>query len=185
MNMHVFKVLLCGDGGVGKTSIRRRYLGQSFKKEYIVTMGADFATTEIKVANQTCWFAIWDIAGQEIFKNLRPVFYSGAFGACILYDITRPKTYDNVLYWVEDFQKYHNLEHFPIVLLANKIDLREEVGFVSTSKGNELAKIITKKYYNNKWNVPFIETSAKDGDNVNSAFTTLAGSVMKFSHQKT
>ena len=74
--MHVFKVLLCGDGGVGKTSIRRRYLGQSFKKEYIVTMGADFATIEIKVANQTCWFAIWDIAGQEIFENLRPVFYS-------------------------------------------------------------------------------------------------------------
>lgn len=179
--MHIFKVLICGDGGVGKTSIRRSYLGRSFKKEYISTMGADFALAEIKLSSgQECRFAIWDIAGQEIFEKLRPFFYSGASGACILYDITRQKTYDNVLNWVEDFRKYHNLESLPIILLANKIDLRDEVGLVSTSKGEELAKNITMKYYKDNWDVPFFETSAKEGRNVKKAFTVLADSVIKF-----
>ncbi len=179
--MHIFKVLLCGDGGVGKTSIRRSYLGRSFKKEYISTMGADFALTEINLSSgQKCRFAIWDIAGQEIFENLRPFFYSGAFGACILYDITRQNTYESVFKWVEDFCNYHNLESFPIILLANKIDLRDEAGLVSTSKGEELAKNITIKYYKDNWDVPFIETSAKDGINVKKAFTILADSVVKF-----
>lgn len=176
----MFKILLCGDGGVGKTSLRRTYLGRGFEKDYIATIGADFATTEIELTNgQTCSFTIWDIAGQQIFEHIRPTFYSGASGACILYDVTRPKTYENVHNWLLEFMLFCNLKYFPVVLLANKIDLREEVFTVSTSEGEELSEAISRKYYKDKWTVPFVETSAKTGDNVRRAFKTLADSVVE------
>lgn len=181
LKMRIFKILLCGDGAVGKTSLRRKYLGRGFRKEYIKTIGADFATTDIELSDgQVCNFTIWDIAGQPMFEHVRPTFYSGASGACILYDVTRPETCKNVLNWVLEFVLYyHNLEYFPIVLLANKIDLREETKTVSTSEGEELARAITMKFYKGKWTVPFIETSAKTGDNVKKAFSELADSVVK------
>jgi small GTP-binding protein len=181
LKMRIFKILLCGDGAVGKTSLRRRYLGRGFKAEYIKTIGADFATTDIELTDgQVCNFTIWDIAGQKMFEHIRPTFYTGASGACILYDITRPKTCQNVLNWVlEFFLNYHNLEFFPIVLLANKIDLREETKAISTSEGEQLAQAITIKYYKGRWTVPFLETSAKTGENVNNAFKALADSIVK------
>ncbi len=176
----MFKVLLCGDGGVGKTSLRRTYLGRGFEKDYIATIGADFATTDIELTNgQKCSFTIWDIAGQQIFEHIRPTFYSGASGACILYDVTRPKTHKNVHNWLLEFMLFCNLEFFPVVILANKIDLRKELFTVSTLEGEELAKGISMKYYKGNWTVPFVETSAKTGDNVKRAFKTLADSVVE------
>lgn len=179
--MQIYKVLLCGDGAVGKTSLRRRYLGEGFRKNYITTIGVDFSLTEIILSDgQSYTFTIWDIAGQRMFEHIRPTFYTGASGALILYDVTRQKTFDNVLNWVLEFVHfYHNLEFFPIVLIANKIDLRKETKALSTSDGKKLAKTITTKYYKSNWTVPFIETSAKTGDNVIKAFTILADFVVE------
>ncbi len=180
--MHLFKILLCGDGAVGKTSLRYRYLGGGFRKDYIKTIGADFATAEIPLSDgQICTFSVWDIAGQKEFERMRQTFYTGAAGAFILYDVTRPKTFKNVSNWVTELVLYYqSLEYFPIVLIGNKIDLREETKTVSPAEGKELAKNISMEYYKRKWTVPFLETSAKTGDRVKRAFTILGDSVVNF-----
>lgn len=183
--MIIFKVVLCGDGGVGKTSLRRKYLGEGFRMDYIATMGVDIAKTTITLPNgKKCSIAIWDIAGQEIFQQLRPNFYDGASGAFILYDITGLKTYESVLNWADEiFQEFHDPKNFPIILIANKSDLREEAGIIEKNKGIELAKSVSEKYYHDNWKVPIIETSAKTGKNVEKAFLTMADSIMKMNEK--
>ncbi len=183
--MHVFKVVLCGDGGVGKTSLRRKYLGEGFRKDYIATMGVDFAKTTITLPNgKKCTIGIWDIAGQDIFQQIRANFYAGASGAFILYDITRLKTYESVFNWADEiFQEFRNPKNFPIVLVANKTDLREEIGMIGKNKGLELAKSTSEKYYHDNWKVPLIETSAKTGKNIEKAFLTMADSIIKMNEK--
>ncbi|MFW9915477.1 MAG: GTP-binding protein [Candidatus Thorarchaeota archaeon] len=178
--MRLFKILLCGDAAVGKTSTRHRYFRGSFTSEYISTIGADFATTEIPLSSgDTAKFAVWDIAGQQIFEHMRPAFYNGAAGAFVLYDVTRRESYENIRNWVSELATFHSgLEYFPIVILANKTDLREKVAkSVTTAEGKELAKKLSSEYYSDTWRVPFLETSAKTGDNVEKAFLTLADAV--------
>jgi len=168
----LFKIVLIGDGGVGKTTLRRRWMGEGFITSYILTVGADFAVkTLITPYGHEVKFQIWDLGGQPHFKEVRKTFYAGTTGALVVYDVTNRKSYNNVFGWIEEMLKHVN-KKIPIVLVGNKIDLRNNTpDAITTEEGIKLRRKIIEKY---GLKVLFIETSAKTGENVDKAFQVMA-----------
>ncbi|OLS26118.1 MAG: GTPase KRas precursor [Candidatus Heimdallarchaeota archaeon LC_3] len=174
-----YKLVLCGDGAVGKTAIRNRYLGQGFNEAYLLTLGADFSPKAIKIMDderneQRLKFQIWDLAGQDIFSAVRPRYYKGANAAILVYDISRLSTYENILDWIAEIRKYIP-DIASVILLANKIDLRPAITTaISNKEGKELARTIAFEEFEGRLKIPFFETSAKTGENVEEAFQKMA-----------
>ena len=174
---YIFKTVILGDGGVGKTSLRNRFLGKGFQTSYMETAGADFSLYETKaelkggnVANVKV--QIWDLAGQKRFKDIRASFYNGTRGALLVYDCTRPDTASSLDNWIEELQSNTNL-NVEIVLVSNKIDLRNELPDSLTHKdGMKIAKSLSNNS-NSSQPINYIETSAKDNTNVPEAFNKL------------
>jgi len=123
----MYKVLVVGDIGVGKTSIIRRYVNRSFSTQYKTTVGVDFHLKTLKKGDQTIRLQLWDIAGQERFGSMTRIYYKDAVGAFVVFDVSRTSTLDTVSRWKQDIDEKVNLregeENIPVVLLANKIDM--------------------------------------------------------------
>lgn len=172
------KVVLTGDGSVGKTALRQRYMGRGFKSQYMMTIGADFAIKDVETHSgkqvvQLIKCQIWDLAGQAGFKNVRALYYTGSHGALVVYDCTRVNSFESVYNWMQEIQKNAGSK-IPVVLIANKIDLRNHAdNALSTNEGQKMAQKLSEEFYNNKIIIPYIETSAKTGENVNLAFLKL------------
>ena len=169
----LWKIVLCGDGAVGKTSLRKQYLGLGFETDYLSTMGADFALYDTTIGDTQIRWQIWDLAGQPMFEDVVTAYYTKIFGGVVVYDVTRKQTFDNVKRWVNNMLSNSGRDKdVPFVLLANKIDLREEgAETVSTEEGQKLADSL---------GVPFIETSAKSGEGVQDAFARLGKEILDF-----
>jgi len=168
----MFKLVLVGDGGVGKTSVRRQYLGKGFISSHIATIGVDFAQKYVTVDNTTCRLVIWDLAGQTGFERVRRHYYQGLSALILVYDMTNRESFDNATRWLVEAYKYSG-EIPPTAILANKVDLRESMDsseFVSVEEGKAFAKLFTEKL-----GVPaiFYETSAKNGENIQETFSNL------------
>ena len=105
--MFLMKVCLLGDGAVGKTALRERYLGKEFTSSYLMTIGADFAVQKTLVKDKEVKFQIWDLAGQERFNSVRSLYYSGSHGALFVFDVTRPESYQNIINgWLPELKKH-------------------------------------------------------------------------------
>ncbi len=159
---YVFKVVVIGDGAVGKTSLINRFAEQKFIKEYKPTLGTNIVIKEIQENGDNIRLLMWDIAGQSKWKDVRHLYYQGASSAILVFDVTRPETFNNIPHWFDDLLKYSG--DIPRVLIANKIDLTE-IRKKSTEEIKEMAE---------KVNAKFFETSAADGTNVLEAFIYLA-----------
>ncbi|MHA1480160.1 MAG: Rab family GTPase [Candidatus Thorarchaeota archaeon] len=167
-----YKVCLIGDGYVGKTSVRRKYMGVGFRANYIPTLGVDFAQHSITHDDVPTNLIIWDIAGQPLFANLRKRYYDGCSGIIIVFSTISRETFDAVSKWLVEAHEF--MKELPaLVIVGNKIDLRpghpkEET--VSTEEG----RVFTKKT-SESLNTPaiYIETSAKTGENIEEAFLKL------------
>lgn len=174
------KIITIGDGGVGKTSIVRRYLGWEFQERYLPTIGANFYTKEaeydINGENLNVEWTVWDISGQPAFEEVRDKYYLGARGALVVFDISRKKTADNISNWINElYDKTGNKQ--PFVLLGNKVDLRDtEREEVPLEKGEEMAKELSEKH---DIEIPYFETSAKTKKNLEKAFKNLAIKISK------
>lgn len=168
-----WKIALTGDGAVGKTSIRKRYLGEGFSGDYISTFGADFALHTTDIGDTNIQWQIWDLAGQPRFTEVIKAYFNRIFGAVLVYDVTRQTTFENVENWINEiWDNSGRKEKVPIVLLANKIDLREEgLGQVSTDEGRRIAE---------ENGLIFIETSAKTGEGINEAFEKIGLKILEF-----
>ena len=118
-----FKLVVIGDGGVGKTTFVKRHLTGEFQKPYIPTKGAECNVIDFYTNHGKIRFHIWDTAGQEKFGNLRECYYIGAHCAIIMFDLTSRQTYKNVPKWHKDLVKI--CENIPIVLVGNKADVKE------------------------------------------------------------
>ena len=168
----LFKIALLGDGGVGKTALKERFLGKGFESSYLMTIGADFATYSAKIQNEDIKLQIWDLAGQMRFKEVRSGFYQGTLGALLVYDVTRKDSAENLVNWVEEVKNYSGNPNLSFILVANKIDLRkQEPASLNKRQGKLIAKKIEKA---NGSAVHYVETSAKDNVNVPQAFLDLA-----------
>jgi small GTP-binding protein len=173
---YLYKVLVVGDVGVGKTSIIKRYVHNIFSMHYKATIGVDFA---LKVLN---WDAksvvrlqLWDIAGQERFGNMTRVYYKEAVGAFVVFDVTRIGTFEAVQKWKADIDAKVTVgseeRPIPVVLLANKCDLAREA-FVQTQ---EQMDAFCKEHKFAAW----FETSAKDNIGIDRAARFLVERIME------
>jgi len=181
----VLKVVLIGDGGVGKTAIRERYLGKGFDAQYVLTIGADFATKDDVIYGTPVRYQIWDLAGQERFDGVRGVYYRGALGALLVFDVTRPDSYFNVPKWVKELWANNGRGKLPIVFVANKIDMRESgEETISAEQGRLFAEKLTKMTSREGFACHYIETSAKTGVKIKDAFSLLGESIMKYAEKR-
>ena len=159
----MYKILLLGDISVGKTCILTRYSDNTFREEHFVTVGLDFIKKSVNLDNgKTVNIQIWDTAGQDRFKSITKNYYKGAHGIILIYDVTTRKTFDNVRKWIDTIKEEVS-DKVNVILVGNKIDNNDNRK-VTTEEGQKIA---------NEYKLPFYETSAKTGDNINKAFNDL------------
>jgi len=180
---YFLKITLLGDGAVGKTNLRRNYLGQGFTQDHLMTIGADFAATEktFEFGDQTfhVTFQIWDLAGQSTFSNVRGMYYKGCFGSLMVFDRTRPASFQNIGNWLKEMNKNSGRGEIPTVLLGNKYDLvdtAEEV--VPMEDINALLADLNKDSEKRGFEITYLDTSALTGLNVDDAFISLGKSIL-------
>ncbi len=159
-----YKIVMLGDGAVGKTAMTARFTQDHFDSDYKRTIGSDFAIKRLTLEDLDAQVTlqIWDLAGQPRFESVRQGFYRGARGGLLLYDVTRRRTFMNVENWKDE--AFKNLQNeIPLVLVANKVDLKDS-RVVSTEEGEKYAK---------KNGLIYVESSALTGENVEEAYSTL------------
>ena len=169
-----YKIVLIGDPEVGKTSIRRKYMGKSFRADYLKTLGADFAAQKVNVEGELVLLTIWDLAGQSIFHGMRSSFYHGCKCALIVFDVTNPSSLENCLKWGEEAVKFAKNSLQKIYLIGNKIDLTDDVAV--TQEGVD--KVVKQFEEIVKFPVKTYETSALTGENINELFEHMSKSLI-------
>jgi len=171
---HLYKILVIGELGTGKTSFIKRYVHQFFSQNYRATIGVDFALKVLNWDQSTIIrLQLWDIAGQERFGNMTRVYYKEAVGAFIVFDVTRSATFDAVLKWKHDLDSKVSLpdgSQIPCVLLANKCDQQKQGLVTMPVKMDEFCQ---KNGF-----AGWFETSAKDNVNIEESAKALVSKIL-------
>jgi Ras-related protein Rab-8A len=160
---YLFKLLLIGDSGVGKTCILFRFSEDAFNTSFISTIGIDFKIRTIELDGKKIKLQIWDTAGQERFRTITTAYYRGAMGIMLVYDTTNEKSFENIKNWIRNIEEHASTDVEKMVL-GNKCDISDRRQ-VSKERGEQLAV---------EFGIKFMETSAKASINVEDAFFTLA-----------
>merc|ERR1711941_160990 len=165
---HLFKLLLIGDSGVGKSCLLLRFADDTYTESYISTIGVDFKIRTIEIGGKSIKLQIWDTAGQERFRTITSSYYRGAHGIIVVYDVTDQASFSNVKQWLQEIDRYA-CENVNKLLVGNKCDL--------TTK--KVVDYNTAKEFADGLGIPFLETSAKSSTNVEDAFVTMATEIQK------
>lgn len=163
---YLFKLLLIGDSGVGKSCLLLRFADHTYTDSYISTIGVDFKIRTIEKDGKTIKLQIWDTAGQERFRTITSSYYRGAHGIIVVYDVTDQESFTNVKQWLNEIERYAS-QDVQKLLVGNKCDLVNK-------------KAVTyedAKAFADKLEIPFLETSAKTATNVEKAFLTMASEI--------
>ncbi|XP_063902019.1 ras-related protein rab-11.1-like [Zophobas morio] len=170
---YLFKIVIIGDSGVGKTNLLLRFTKNEFQMQCASTIGVEFATKCIKIGGKIVKAQIWDTAGQERYRAITSAYYRGTAGALIVYDTAKRSTFDHIQRWVKELREHLN-PNTVVMLVGNKSDLRHlrEVSKDTAEAFAEMNKFL------------FIETSALDSTNVEEAFTYLLNEVYKVASQR-
>lgn len=168
------KIILIGNGSVGKTCIGMRYANNMFSTSYIATIGVDFQVKNVKHDGKDVKLQIWDCAGQSRFKSITKSYYRGAHVIILVYDITDTKSFEAVTDWI-DAIKNNADEYVQKILIGNKTDLGKGKRVVTYEMGKNLAE---------KLKIPFFECSAKTGYQINEIFEEAIALTFKMYYQK-
>ena len=160
---YLFKLIIIGDSGIGKSCLLNRFSDDVYSDAYISTIGVDFKIRTIEIGAKVCKLQIWDTAGQERFRTITSSYYRGAHGIVIVFDITNLESFTNCEMWLTEVQRYAN-DQASRILVGTKSDLADRRK-ISYADAQEFAA---------KNGMEYIETSAKTGTNVESAFLNLA-----------
>ncbi|EMS52256.1 GTP-binding protein YPTM2 [Triticum urartu] len=163
---YLFKLLLIGDSGVGKSCLLLRFADDSYLDSYISTIGVDFKIRTVEQDGKTIKLQIWDTAGQERFRTITSSYYRGAHGIIIVYDVTDQDSFNNVKQWLNEIDRYAS-ENVNKLLVGNKCDLADK----------RAVSYETAKAFADEIGIPFMETSAKNALNVEQAFMAMAASI--------
>ena len=159
-----YKILTIGESGVGKTAILKRYVEDKFPKHHLSTIGIDYLSKDITIYNKKIKLRVWDTAGQERYRNITTHTYKDADGIALVFDVTDEGSFNQITDWIEQIDTNANRDEISIILIGNKIDLKDE-RLVEKEKGEEMAENLHIKYF---------ETSALTGEGINQAFEYLA-----------
>eukprot|EP00549_Striatella_unipunctata_P012676 CAMPEP_0118690960 /NCGR_PEP_ID=MMETSP0800-20121206/10409_1 /TAXON_ID=210618 ORGANISM="Striatella unipunctata, Strain CCMP2910" /NCGR_SAMPLE_ID=MMETSP0800 /ASSEMBLY_ACC=CAM_ASM_000638 /LENGTH=212 /DNA_ID=CAMNT_0006588675 /DNA_START=15 /DNA_END=653 /DNA_ORIENTATION=- len=165
---YLFKLVLIGDSGVGKSCLLLRFADDAFTESYISTIGVDFRFRTVKMDKKTVKLQIWDTAGQERFRTITSAYYRGADGIIMVYDVTSTDSFDHVNDWLKEVNRYAS-EGTVKLLVGNKSD-RVADRVVTPEQAKEFA---------DELGIAFLETSAKSAKNVEEAFLTMAGELIR------
>ncbi|XP_009392433.2 ras-related protein RABA1f isoform X1 [Musa acuminata AAA Group] len=176
---YLFKVVLIGDSGVGKSNLLSRFTRNEFSLESKSTIGVEFATRSIRVEDKVVKAQIWDTAGQERqtlsdrYRAITSAYYRGAVGALLVYDVTRHTTFENVERWMKELRD-HTDSSIVIMLVGNKADLRHL----------RAVTVEDAKAFAERENSFFMETSALESTNVDNAFTEVLTQIYRVTSRK-
>nr|MDO8080387.1 GTP-binding protein [Candidatus Freyarchaeota archaeon] len=155
----IFKIVVVGDGAVGKTSLVKKYSENTFRDDYLPTIGSGFATKRLTIDGKEITYQIWDLGGQPQFRVVRQNFYRGSRGVVYVFDISRRETLENLGKWKEEVSEFCG--SVPSILIGNKIDLPRKV---ETREG---------ECYGRSFNAPYFETSVLQNTNVSEVFESI------------
>jgi small GTP-binding protein len=158
---YMFKLLIVGESGVGKTCMLLRFADNLFEEDFLSTIGVDFKVKEINLDGKRVKLQIWDSAGQERFRNITSSYYRNCSGIIIVYDVTRQDSFDKVTDWITEVRRF--VPTVPLIVVGNKCDRDDRQ--VSTEAGQALAS---------NQGLIFLETSAKMNTNIETAFQELS-----------
>ncbi|XP_078372247.1 ras-related protein Rab-13-like [Oculina patagonica] len=164
---YLFRLLLVGDSGVGKTCILIRFVENTFSSSYISTIGIDFKIRTLELDGKKVKLQIWDTAGQERFYTITSTTYRRAMGIMVVYDVTDEKSFMNITRWISKIRENAD-KNVNKILIANKCDL-EEKRKITRERGEELAENL---------GIPYVEMSALASSNIDEAFITLAKDIL-------
>lgn len=168
----IFKIILIGNSNTGKTSLINRYINNTFEDKYMCTVGVDFMMKKVQVDNIDLKLQIWDTAGMEKYKQITTSYYRGAQVAVVVFDLASHITFETVKKWIDEFLMICNKNINPIIaLVGNKCDLVNERE-VSQEEVDRFLGISNNNY-------TYIETSAKNGVNVEELFINLSRELLK------
>eukprot|EP00245_Coleochaete_scutata_P007211 TRINITY_DN22344_c0_g1_i1.p1 TRINITY_DN22344_c0_g1~~TRINITY_DN22344_c0_g1_i1.p1 ORF type:complete len:220 (-),score=53.50 TRINITY_DN22344_c0_g1_i1:655-1314(-) len=170
---YLFKVVLIGDSGVGKSNLLSRFTRNEFSLESKSTIGVEFATRSIQVDGKVIKAQIWDTAGQERYRAITSAYYRGAVGALLVYDITRHVSFENVERWLKELRD-HTDSNIVVMLVGNKSDLKH-LRAVSTDDASAFSE---------KETLAFMETSALESTNVEKAFHSILTQIYRVASKK-
>lgn len=165
---YLIKLLVIGDSGVGKSCILSRFVDDTFSPSFVTTIGIDFKIKTMEIDGKYYKLQIWDTAGQERFRTITNAYYRGAMGIILVYDVTNTKSFQNVRQWI------HNIDQntdsvVSKILVGNKCDSNDQ-RTVTKNMLEEEAK---------KYDIPYIEVSAKNNINVDNIFLNITKSIKK------
>lgn len=164
---YLFKIIVVGDGAVGKTALTIRFSEGRFQDHYKMTIGVDFCIKQVNIAGKRVKLQIWDTGGQERFSYIRPLYYKGAMGVVYVFDITNRSSFENITTkWKKEISDYCG--NIPALLVANKSDLPDKA--ITRQEGETAASQLGGYYY---------EASAKTGNNVDDCFSMLGGLLLQ------
>ena len=166
---YIFKLILIGNSGVGKSSILQRYMNKTFEESYKCTIGVDFLMKSLEVKGKTVKLQLWDTAGQEKYKSMVSSYYRGANVALVVFDITSRSSFESLPLWIENYYK-NGPEQKNIILIGNKKDMADQRQ-VTQEEAEEFSETNNMIYF---------ETSAKEGDNIDYVFNFAAEKLLEY-----
>ena len=164
---HIFKILLIGDSGVGKSSILLRFTDDSFEEQMSSTIGVDFKVKTMTLGGKTVKLTIWDTAGQERFRTLTSSYYRGCHGIILCFDVNERETFTNLHRWLEEYELYTTTQHTAKLLVGNKIDLKQRE--VTVEEATSFAR---------KQAMMYIEASAKTREGIRQSFEEVVQKIL-------
>ncbi|KAL0915150.1 hypothetical protein M5K25_015549 [Dendrobium thyrsiflorum] len=170
---YLFKIVLIGDSGVGKSNILSRFTRNEFSLDSKSTIGVEFATKTLQIEGKMVKAQIWDTAGQERYRAITSAYYRGAVGAFLVYDITKRQTFENIQRWLRELRD-HADSNIVIMMAGNKSDLKH-LRAISTEDAQLMAE---------KEGLSFLETSALEAINIDKAFETILKEIFRIVSKK-
>lgn len=163
---YLFKILIIGNSGAGKSCMLLRFADDSYTESFITTIGVDFKIRTLDLEGKIAKLQIWDTAGQERFRTITSSYYRGAHGIILVYDITSRESFDNIKIWLNECDRYAS-DNVKKILVGNKCDLvsKREVSYQEALE------------FANSRGLELIETSAKNSANIDSAFISIANKI--------
>ena len=165
---YLFKIMLIGDSGVGKSSLLSKYVRDEFDKSYISTIGVDFRIKTVKHKNKIVKLQIWDTAGQERFRTITASYYRGAHGIVVAFDLTNKESFENISSWLNEIDINSSGNNISLIIVGTKADL--------VSKRTVSQEVIKKFVSENK--CIYVETSSLTGQNVEKAFDEMVANLI-------